>query len=407
MINYLNRIINFGVRHQDDFYESRLKRAVNILSLNGLFCIGIASFYGIFIEGSQDSFILLGGIFLYALVFYFNAKNRVHLGITTLFATGSILLTIFSIRSGEASFTHSLFILNIIGLSLLYRKGKIRFYYYLNMLFTLLCLVFVMLSFQNNWFAWFENVSTEPEMDRRINLFFLIFCSLLFSIVVVSAFSMQFTRLKKSVEDKEVLLAELNHRVKNNLSIIISLLRLKQDISTHQETKDALLEIGNRIHSMALVHTKMYEGNGRSFIDVRSYIDDLMDGICASLAKHPNISCSKKIDESSLDVSTAIPVGMILNELIMNSLKHAFAHTDVPKIDITYLVDGNKRTLRFHDNGSGMDTQQISKSDSLGMEIIHSLTEQIDGKCSFTNDNGVLFELTFTVDPTNYTVINE
>jgi two-component sensor histidine kinase len=330
------------------------------------------------------------------MVFYLNKKNKAHISITIMFVTGSLLLTFYSVRSGEASLVHMLFVLNIIGLAALYRKGRIRVYYLGNLLFTLVCLGFVLLTFEFNWFPDFYNESTNHALDRKINMGFLVFCSILFSIVVVDSFSRQFSRLKRSADEKDILLAELNHRVKNNLSIIVSLLRLKQELSNSEETKSALRDVGNRIHSMALVHRRMYDGEGKSVINVPSYVDDLMEGICQSLGDHPDITCNKDIEDRSLEVSSAIPIGMILNELIMNSLKHAFENTEAPYIGIKYekLEDGRIR-LFYEDNGVGMDESDANLGESLGLEIIHSLAEQLDGKCEFYNRGGLKFELFF------------
>ena len=397
MLQFLNRIIGYGVNTRDDFYEVNLKRAINILALNGIVCLFGAGLFGVLVNHDLDSYFLFLGIPIYLFVIFLNGHEKMHLGITILFMLGASLLTIFSLRAGEESYMHALFVLNIVGLAVLYRKGKIRRYYFVNMLFTFLCLGFVLLSFHQGWFEDFRDRTTEYTSERRLVLFFLIICSLVFSIVVVTSFSKQFIRLKKSADDKEVLLAELNHRVKNNLTIIVSLLRLKRDLSSNEETKEALLDIGNRIHSMALVHGHMYNGKGHSYIDVKSYFNDLLEGICATSTIASNVSCAKNITNVRLDISTAIPVGMIINELVMNSLKYAFVDNENPKAEIDFTIDGNQHVLRFRDNGPGVDLESIDSSKSLGIEIIHSLTDQLDGKCVFRNKNGLEFELKFPV----------
>lgn len=397
MLHLLNRIVGYGVHTHDDFYEVNLKRAINILALNGIICLFAAGVFGILVNNDWDSYFLLLGIPVYLMVIFLNGHEKMHLGITILFSLGALMITIYSIRSGEESYMHTLFILNIIGLAVLYRKGKIRIYYFVNMLFTFLCLGFVLLSFRMNWFNWFRDKTTDYHQERELILFFLISCALVFSIVVVTAFSKQFTRLKKSADDKEVLLAELNHRVKNNLTIIVSLLRLKRELSKNEETKEALLDVGNRIHSMALVHGHMYNGKGQSYIDVKSYFNDLLEGICSTSTIASNVSCAKNITNVRLDISTAIPVGMIINELVMNSLKYAFVNNDDPKAEIDFTLDGNQHVLRFKDNGPGINMDTVDQSKSLGIEIIQSLTDQLDGKCEFRNDNGLVFELRFPV----------
>ena len=335
------------------------------------------------------------GVPAYIFVIYLNKKDQTHWGLSLMFVVGAVLLAIFSLRNGEESMTHMLFILNIIGLPLLYRKGKMRTFYWLNMAFTLICLVFVMVAFEFNFFSDFQYDEVDPVADRKIHMLFLASSAIVFSIVSVSSFSTQYRRLKKAVDDKDVLLAELNHRVKNNLSIIVSLLRLKQGISENEETKDALRDIGNRIHSMALVHRQMYQGTGRSYVHVPSYFDELMDGICASLGDHPDIHCEKRIDDTTVDVSTAIPLGMILNELIMNSLKHAFGDIDHPTIEIEFRDNQDSIELVFSDNGAGMDESEANMGESLGLELIHSLCDQLDGSCEYESYKGLTFTMTF------------
>ena len=134
MVNRLRRIISYGVNEADDFYEVILKRAINVLALNGILCLAIAGVFGIFVNHDFDSYFLFIGIPIYLLVIYLNGHGKMHLGITILFSLGAVLIGAFSIRSGEESYTHALFILNVIGLAVLYRKGKIRFYYYFSSL---------------------------------------------------------------------------------------------------------------------------------------------------------------------------------------------------------------------------------------------------------------------------------
>lgn len=399
MLSFLTKVISYGVKESDDFYDVRLKRAVNVLSFNAIFCITIAFFIGVGSSEDYSAFFLLPAIPFYLGVVFLNKFDKSHIGITIMFAIGAALVIIFSLRSGEESNTHSLFLLNIIGSAILYRKGKYRIYYFVNLIMTVLSFVFVIIAFKLNWFADLQAKNLDYASERTVNLFFLIAVSILFSVVVVNSFSSQFKKLRKSIHEKEILLAEINHRVKNNLSIIVSLLRLKQNLSQQQETKDALRDIGNRIHSMALVHRKMYEGEGLSFVHVPGYIDDLMDGICESVGGYENMSCSRNIDDVSLEVSDAIPLGMILNELIMNSLKHAFDGIDKPKISIDYhKTDDGYFSLVYQDNGVGMDESDANLGESLGLELIHSLTEQLDGNCEYKDtDNGLEFEMRFPI----------
>lgn len=398
-MSLIKKIFRFGVKRGDDLYTSRLKIAINILALNATFCILVAIGLGSLVDGDQDIIYALFGIPVYAAVFYFNYKDQVQWSITLMFVTGALMIAMFSLRAGEDSMLHMLFVLNIIGLALLYRKGRLRFFYWLNIGFTLSCFVFVFFAFRFDWFIDFRAIEVDALFDRRVHVMFLVFCAVVFSVVSVSSFSQQYRRLQRTVDEKDVLLAELNHRVKNNLSIIVSLLRLKQGVTENEETRESLREIGNRIHSMALVHHQMYQGKGRSFIEVSSYFDELMAGICDSLGEHPNIHCKKDIDDVSVGVTTAIPLGMILNELIMNAIKHAFVDIANPSIEISFHQKENSFELIFRDNGIGMDESEANLGESLGLELIHSLSEQLDGNCEYHNDNGLVFRVEFPLFP--------
>lgn len=395
MLALFNKLIRAGITPANDFYERTLKIAVNLLSINGILFMLLASFYGFFVEHDKDVLLILTAIPFYLFVFLLNRYERTEWSITLMFVSGNILLAFFSLRGGEAALTHILFVLNVIGLSILYRKGRFQRFFYGNMLFTLLCIVFVLLSFYNNWFISFQVPQENVLLDIRVNTIILVFCSLMFSMIVVVAFSRQYNRVLSSLEEKQILLAELNHRVKNNLAIIVSLLRLKGMNATNDETVEALRDVANRVHSMALVHQQMYDGVGNTSIRVQEYISELMSGICNSLPDHPDVTCTNQIDDVEMDVSKAIPFGMILNELIMNTIKHAFPEKSDPELAISYKETDDIVTFTFSDNGIGFRQDDLIKEGSLGIELILSLAEQLDAKAYFKSENGTHFEMHF------------
>lgn len=220
-----------------------------------------------------------------------------------------------------------------------------------------------------------------------------------FSSVIVKSYIYQRKALQASLDEQKTLLAELNHRVKNNLAIIVSLLNLKRESSENTETREALNECRNRVMSMALVHQKMYQSESKNDIRIQPYIKELVNEIKNSLQIKKEIDIHTNIEDVKLNIATAIPLGLILNRLITNSFKHAFHDNTKPEIKIqlqpTHQAGGIKLIVK--DNGKGFGIQEEKIPDGLGLILIKSLCEQIDGTHAFTQNNGLEFSLVFTV----------
>ncbi|MBL4707426.1 MAG: hypothetical protein JKY48_03185, partial [Flavobacteriales bacterium] len=188
-----------------------------------------------------------------------------------------------------------------------------------------------------------------------------------------------------SVSNKknEILLKELHHRVKNNLQIISSLFNLqlnanKLDLSTEEVFKDAK----NRIHSISLVHKKIYQSDNINSLNFEEYIRDFSDEI---LKVNPNdINLSIDIKRNPIPIESAIPLGLIFNELFTNSLKHS-KQTDLLKISIQYLKVGDKEKFIYTDNGVGVKNIEVMKDNdsSIGVTLIHLLCEQLDCEVNY------------------------
>lgn len=393
-MNLLNTFFNRGVLPEHDVFQIRLIRAVNVLGGNAIMCILLAAVYGFFIQNKDASLYTLISLPFFILVLYLNKTQRNLLAIAILFSVSAILLGIFSIRVGEESYLHSLYVLNIIGLSLLYRQQHAKMYFYVSISVTLLCILFVLISFLNNWFVDFRDSSVNPIEEQKLYYAILIICSVVFAIVVVSSHKQQQKAMNAALEEQKVLLAEVNHRVKNNLAIIISLLNMQRNISPNEETKESLLDIHDRVMSMALVHEKMYKNKNKNTIELESYITDLVSEIRNSIDINRNIDYTIDIEPLNLEVTTVIPLGLILNELITNAMKHAFKDNKTPKILISVKrIHEINFELIVHDNGVGATTEVLKGKNGLGVDLIQSLCEQIEGKCTFEVQNGLVFKL--------------
>ena len=200
-----------------------------------------------------------------------------------------------------------------------------------------------------------------------------------------------------SLKEKEHLLREIHHRVKNNLQIISSLLNLQTEGVTDERFLALIRESRNRIKSMALVHEMLYATADLSSIKLKKYIKILCDSIYDSY-KRPEMSIEFNLDineEVHFEIDRMINIGLVLNEIISNSLKYAFV-TDKGNICISLLEKDNKYTLIVKDNGKGLPENFDEKTDShLGMQLIYLLAEQLNGNVKLESKNGTSYTLIF------------
>lgn len=204
--------------------------------------------------------------------------------------------------------------------------------------------------------------------------------------------------LKKSLAEKDVLLREVHHRVKNNMQIISSILSMQSRNIEDQRLKEVLKESQNRIHSMALIHENLYNHKSLANIMFSSYVKSLCGNIARTYAnQQANVQFDYQIDDAYLPMDIAIPCGLIINELISNSFKYAFVNKPNGVISIHFndLQDENF-LLKVSDDGVGIPSDvNILKTKSLGMKIVHKLVQQIDGELQSDFSQGTEFSFTF------------
>ncbi len=200
----------------------------------------------------------------------------------------------------------------------------------------------------------------------------------------------------KALKVKEILIKEIHHRVKNNLQIISSLIRLQKSKSENKEVIESLDQTSNRIHSMALLHQLLYKSNNFTVVNFHNYVKSLLRFLSISIDMS-NISVQKEILDANISFDTATNCGMIIMELLTNSIKYAFPNKGEGMIYICFTKeDENKFKLIVKDNGIGFPKNiNFRETDSLGMQIVTSLTEQLEGEIEMIADNGTSFELTF------------
>lgn len=202
--------------------------------------------------------------------------------------------------------------------------------------------------------------------------------------------------IRSSLEEKTILLNEIHHRVKNNLQIVSSLLSLQAMRTKNPEALNTLRETGDRIHSMALLHETLYKSGNMALVDFSSYIENICYHIINSYGAG-YINLDLHLEKMTLDIDHAVPCGLIINELISNSLKHAFPGRRPGNITVELkALHDEKIMLTFADDGIGLpESVIISKPDNLGLKLVSMLTEQINGSVEIVRNKGTVFRIIF------------
>lgn len=202
-------------------------------------------------------------------------------------------------------------------------------------------------------------------------------------------------KLERLVEEKEWLLKEIHHRVKNNLQIVISLLNTQSAYLDNEEALEAIQNSQHRMHAMSLIHQKLYQTENLSSINMSWYIKELAEYLKDSFDHEGRIKFKLSLAPIDLDVAQAVPLGLILNEAISNAIKYAFPDRK-GVINIVLEEKENNYFLRISDNGIGLpDNFESAETNSLGMNLMMGLAEQLDGTFKIQSDNGVIITINF------------
>lgn len=204
-------------------------------------------------------------------------------------------------------------------------------------------------------------------------------------------------KVSQSLKEKELLLKEIHHRVKNNLQVVSSLLKLQQNYVTDKNTHDVLIDSQNRVRSMALVHQKLYQSKDFSQIEFDEYVRQLSHQLLNVFRSKTNdVKIDVAANNTMLSIDLAIPCGLIINELVSNSLKYAFPDEYSGKINISITCAGRDCELIIRDNGigfpSGIDFRDTS---TLGLQLVNTLVGQIDGTINMNVKDGTVFTIRF------------
>ncbi|MCC3530654.1 MAG: PAS domain S-box protein [Microcoleus sp. PH2017_22_RUC_O_B] len=204
--------------------------------------------------------------------------------------------------------------------------------------------------------------------------------------------------LKNSLKEKEILLKEIHHRVKNNLCVVASLLELQSNTVADPQIAKMFEESQNRLYSMALIHEKLYRSTNRAQINFGEYLEDLVTNLFHSYNISDNrIQLQVLAEPISLNLETATPCGLIANELVSNTLKHAFPHGASGTVSVECYQTGDREIHLFvKDNGIGFPQNlDFRKTNSMGFQVVCTLTEQLEGTIEMSRQIGTAFHLVF------------
>ena len=197
--------------------------------------------------------------------------------------------------------------------------------------------------------------------------------------------------------ENELLLKEIHHRVKNNLEVVSSLLALQSAKMDNPDMQEAMLASQNRVQSMGILHQKLYQSEHLAFIEMKNYFENLCENILDSYNETDRIKVDIDMKEVDLDIDTAVPLGLIVNELFTNSLKYAFPNGGKGniKLSLENLENGDFK-LKVSDNGVGKILNASPKGTGFGTQLVDLLTRQIDGKLVQEVNNGTMISINFT-----------
>jgi PAS domain S-box-containing protein len=198
-------------------------------------------------------------------------------------------------------------------------------------------------------------------------------------------------KIIQQLHENKTLLQEVHHRVKNNLQVICSLLALKAESIDDENGRNLLNDSASRIKSMALIHELLYQSEGLNVVSFKDYAERLISDINVLMAYGNNVSISCDIEDYKISLDEAVPYGLIVTELITNSIKHAFDDgMDDREVWVEFKLNGHRKELVIRDNGRGVeDIQGMYFTNSFGLNIVNSLIKQIGAEIFYENDNGL------------------
>ena len=205
--------------------------------------------------------------------------------------------------------------------------------------------------------------------------------------------------LEQELADRNELLKSTHHRVKNNLQVISSLLSLQSNYIKDNEAREKFTKCRNRVAAIGLVHEELHRNRDYTGLEISSYLKKLIDQLKMTQPKSAFLSASYSGPEYGLGISKVIPLGLLVNELVSNVFQHAFDDHQKGNLDISLELSGDQLELKVKDNGKGLpEGFDPDISGNLGMGLVTSLAQQLQGKLEVSTEEGTEFKITFPAD---------
>lgn len=394
MPSVLNKILNIGVKSNFQPWEIYLTRKINMIALIAMFNMVIGNIFFLIFGYYQFVVYLTAAFFAAPVVLLLNHFRNYIWGVYAFNIIGFMFFFFVNMAMGIHSYIIVFYFPVIISMvQLLGRRETIK---HLIILGILCFLSIVIIAFGFKYQVMTQMVSEEIAGNLAVfNIIVAFFTAIAFIVAVVTESLSQERLIKSMLNEKEILLAEVYHRVKNNMNIVTSLLNLKKNSTDSFEVREALEECRSRVYSMALVHQKVFNSSNLVNLNFKDYAGDLINEIIHSISGNREVKTTLEMEDVYLELTNAIPCGLILNELITNSYKHAAQNGKAIEINVILKKVDSRIEFEVRDNGPGIAKGASSKPNSLGIDLIKSLAEQIGADYSFTNENGLVFRMVF------------
>jgi two-component sensor histidine kinase len=406
---FYQRFLSLGINAAMHEAEQRRIRLLNFFYLVGTFTFTIGIIETFVNEGWNEGWIVVGGAIVFQLGIIPLLANKRKIAEYYFLIGGNVVLFIFNNMYGKESGTFLYYFPFAIFIAFLVDFKKMSdVLLHLGITFS-----FIIVSlFLHHSFLYRPFPAEMQRSSFNTNLVLAILMMAAVSVVIVRMMHSQFVHfnqrmeersaaeesMKMAIREKETLLAEVHHRVKNNLAVITSLLNLQMNVVKNDYTRNVLRESRNRVSSMALIHQKLYQHPNVEQIDFGSYASELVQEIKRSYPENSTetISINMEVEHIPLSLTKAVPAGLMLNELLSNCYKHAFTDRKSGKIFIRFKKSHDFYVLEVEDNGVGLSGDfKIEKQETLGMTIIQSLADQIDAKIAISGNSGTTVKAAF------------
>lgn len=407
-----SNLLDIGIYDNLEFYEKREVRIINLftfITLAGLL-VGITTV--LFINGEYPAPTILFTLFCSLGILFLNHKQHHNVATYLFVITINASLFILNEQYHQSVGNYLYFFPVIFCIALVHNPSKQNSR-------TLVFFAITVLSFVATQLFSFESLKIKtitPEDEKILfvyNACLTVFITMILVFLVVKLINKQNNevislldkeheaqaKISHSLKEKEILLAEIQHRVKNNLAVITGLLNLQTEKAPCEISKNLMIESRNRVMSIAMVHERLYKKDNLAKIDFKQYLSELVNEVVSSFPSKQQINIKEELENAEIEITKAVPIGLILNEALTNSLKHAFQTEEIvsPEIKIQMQTIYDRMQISLSDNGKGFLDLAHRKDTSLGISLIESLADQIDAKVVFRNENGATVSLVFAI----------